>query len=457
MKTDSSPLAVCRKVLGRGRRWGAALEAYAEMGRTVTVKVFSGRVEAVTVAEPRGLGVRAVAEGKVGYAFTADLTEEGIDRVVRQAVANLEVVDADPFAGLPEGGSWAYPELEGLWQPGVGATSVGEKSRLAVRAEQAALAVSMVEAVEESVYTDEETRVAIASTTGVEVESERSSCHLWVVAHAGSGPARQSGLGFTASREPAGLEPEEAGREAGLKASSLVGAEPCQTGTYTVVFDREVVAALLAYLVQALSADAVQKGKSVFAGKRGERLGSPLVTLTDDGLAAGGLATNPFDGEGIPRGRTELLSAGVLLSYLHISYTARKAGIDPLTIGNANRASYRVPPRVGTSNLVMREGSGTLLDLVSRVGDGFYVDSATGLHSGVNPVSGEISIGVTGRLIEGGALGRPVREVTVATDFVSLLGGVSDLAADGRWIPLYGSAYVPSVAVTGVAVAGADK
>jgi PmbA protein len=109
---------------------------------------------------------------------------------------------------------------------------------------------------------------------------------------------------------------------------------------------------------------------------------------------------------------------------------------------------------VGLSNLVLRPGEGELEDLLRRVGTGLYVDSAAGLHSGVNPVSGEISVGVTGRLIEDGEAGRPVREVTIATDFISLLRSIGDLAGDLRWIPLYGSVRTPSIAVQGVAVSG---
>ena len=92
--------------------------------------------------------------------------------------------------------------------------------------------------------------------------------------------------------------------------------------------------------------------------------------------------------------------------------------------------------------------------MLGRVGTGLYVENAAGLHSGVNVISGEVSVGVTGRLIENGALGRPVREVTVATDFLSFLGSVSDLAGDSRWIPLYGSVCTPSLAVERITVSG---
>lgn len=449
-----SPLEVARMALNRGRGLGVELEAFAESGRTVAVKVFGGEVESVSLAEPRGLGVRAIKAGRVGYAFTADLSAVGIDRVLSRALATMEVVDADEWIHLPTGPERGYPDVGGLWSSGVRSTTLKEKMKLALRAEEAALAAPEVETVEESAYSDEESRLAIASTAGVEVESERSFCYVWAVAHAGRGDDRQSGLGFDAGRDPGGLDPVAAGREAADRARALLGARPCPTGTYTVVLDREVGAALLSYVAQALSADAVQKGRSVFAGRLGERLASSLVSLDDDGLASPGMASNPFDGEGVARRVTTLLADGILCTYLHNSYTARKAGKGLESTGNAARASYRATPKVGASNLVVRPGLGTLDDLVARVGTGLYVDNVSGLHSGVNVISGEISVGITGRLIEGGALARPVREATIAGDFVNLLGSVSDLAADQRWIPLYGSACTPSLAVTGVAVSG---
>lgn len=449
-----SPLAIARRALDRGTRLPADLEVFCEAGRTVSIKVFGGEVESISVAEPSGMGVRAVRDGRVGYAFTADLSDVGLDAVLAAAVANVEVSDPDLFASLPGQTAGGYPRIAGLWKPGVGSMSLESKVELALAVERRALACPGVETVEESAYADEESRIAICSSTGVEAEAEHSFCYVWAQAHAGSGDDRQTGLGYDAAREPANLDAEAAGKEAGDKAAALVGAKPCRTGTYSLVLAPEVIAALLSYLAQGLSADAVQKGRSLFADRLGTAIGSSAVTLVDDGLAPDGMASNPFDGEGVPRRKTMLLQAGVLGSYLHSSYTARKAGAGVSSTGNAERGSYRVVPRVAASNLVLAPGLGTLTELCTRVGDGLYVENASGLHSGVNVVSGEISVGVTGRLIEAGALGRPVREVTIATDFLSLLGSIVDLGADTRWIPLYGSVCAPSVAVERVVVSG---
>lgn len=449
-----SPLQIAGRALDRGSRLGADLEIYFQGGRTTAIKVYGGEVESISVAQPRGLGVRAFKNGQVGYAFTADLSDSGMDAVLAAAVANVEATDPDPYAALPARAVAGYPSISDLWRPGVGQMSLEDKVGLAVAVERRALACPYVDTVEESVYSDEESRIAICSSSGVQAESEHSFCFVYAQALAGRDGDRQSGLGFSVARDPGDLEAEAAGVEAGQKAAALLGARPCKTGSYTVVFAHEVAAALLSYIVQGLNADAVQKGRSPFAGRLDQAVGSALATLVDDGLAPGGMATNPFDGEGVPRQSTTLLQAGVLQAYLHSSYTARKAGEDVLSTGNADRGSYRSVPRVAASNLVLAPGSGTLDDLVGRVGTGLYVENAAGLHSGVNAVSGEVSVGVTGRLIENGVLAAPVREVTIATDFLSFLNSVSDLAADARWIPIYGSVCTPSVAVQGITVSG---
>src|SRR5204862_135584 len=109
---------------------------------------------------------------------------------------------------------------------------------------------------------------------------------------------------------------------------------------------------------------------------------------------------------------------------------------DRAPTGNAGRGSYRSPPSVGMTNLILQPREGTLDELVARAGDGLYVTDVAGLHSGVNPVSGTFSVGASGRLIENGELGRPVRELTIASDLVSMLRAGEGVGSAGRWVPL---------------------
>jgi PmbA protein len=161
------------------------------------------------------------------------------------------------------------------------------------------------------------------------------------------------------------------------------------------------------------------------------------LRIADDGTDADGFASAPFDGEGSPRRRTPLIEDGRLATFLYDTRTGRRG--DHPTTGNAERGSYRSPPTVGTSNLVVDAGDATPEQLIARAGDGLYVTDVAGLHSGVNPVSGTFSVGATGRLIENGELSTPVREITIASDLVTMLKGVQGVGSEPRWVPFGGS------------------
>jgi PmbA protein len=219
-----------------------------------------------------------------------------------------------------------------------------------------------------------------------------------------------------------------------------------------VVLDAFVAASFIGFIGAMLSADAVQRGRSLFAGREGDEVADPALRLADDGTDPGGPASAPFDGEGVSTRRTGLLEDGRLLGFLYDSRTARRAGRS--STGNASRASYRSPPSVGTTNLVIEPGEEELAGLVELAGDGLYVTDVAGLHSGVNPVSGTFSVGASGRLIQGGELGAPVRELTIASDLVSMLRSVRAVGSEARWIPFGGSVKAPPILVGEMAVSG---
>jgi len=446
-------IAVGRDVLARGKRFPGDLEVFVEQSETTSIKAYQGEVESLVTGAPRGLGVRYVEGSRWGYAYTGDFSRAALDLVVSMAVSNTAVSDSDEFVKLPEAPD-AYSEVPGLWRSALLETPLEKKIHLALEAERVALASPHIETVEESSYVDHASRVAILSSRGVEVYGEQTFCYVYLSAHARRGDEVQTGLGFNTGREPGELDASAAGREAARKAADLLGARPCPTGRYTVVLDREAAAAVIGVAAQALSADAVQKGRSLFAGRVGQRIAADSFTLVDDGLHLDGMETAPFDDEGVPRGVTPLVEKGILSGFLHDTYTAAREGEGARSTGNARRGGYRVSPGVLPSNLVLTQGEGTLDELAARVGSGVYIVGITGLHSGANPVTGEFSVGAYGHMIEGGAIGSPVREITIASDLVSLLTNVSDSAGDARWIPFHGSVLTPSLAIFDVTVAG---
>jgi PmbA protein len=419
------------------------------------IRVFDGEVESLTEAGERGLGVRVWTCGRAGYAYGTDLSDEGIEAVASGAVEAARVSDPDEFAAAPEPADAAPGEIAGLHDPELASWDSERKVDMAKAIERAARdADERVSAVETTVYVDEESRAALASSRGVESSFEATFAYAFIQAIAGEGEARETGLGFGLGRSPGALEPEAIGREAAERATQLLGSAKPESRTCPVVLDPTVAASFAGFVGGVLCADAVQRGRSPFAGRLGEEIASAALTLADDGRDPEGMASAPVDAEGLARGRTTLIDSGTLAAYLHDSYTARREGDGTRSTANAARSGYRSPPSVSTSNLVVTPGELDLGGLLAEAGDGLYISDVAGLHSGVNPVSGQFSVGASGLAISGGELADPAREFTIASDLVSMLSAVRAAGRDARWVPFGGSVKTPPLLVGEMAIGG---
>ena len=175
------------------------------------------------------------------------------------------------------------------------------------------------------------------------------------------------------------------------------------------------------------------KGRSIFAGRIGEPVAAPGVTLVDDPTDARAYGASSHDGEGLACRRNVLISDGVLRMFVYDTVSARRAGAT--STGSAVRGGFAGTPSAGCRALVLSPGSEDYEDILAAVGDGLYVQSVTGVHSGVNAVSGDFSVGAEGLTIRGGVLDQPVREVTVASTLQRMLQSVVHVGADLRWLP----------------------
>jgi PmbA protein len=427
-------------------------DAWCEDAVDRTVRVYGGAVESVLEAGSRGAGLRVFVGGRSGYAYGSDLSEEGLEDLAAAATGAAGVTDPDEHAGIPEKPGAA--EVGPLFSDEIGRWTMDRRVDLALAVERAARERdALITNVEDTVYADSAGRVALANSAGFASNFEQSQCYAFAYAFAGEGEDRMTGMGVGVARGPESLDPEAIGHEAADRALALHGARQPASRRCPVVLDPYVAASFASVIGNTLSADAVQRGRSLFAGKEGEQIADHRLRLVDDGLAPDGLATAPFDGEGMPQQRTPLIEDGTLRGFLYDTYTGRRGHHE--STGNGVRGSYRTPPSVSPTNLIVEPGDLDESDLVSAAGEGFYVMSVSGLHSGVNPISGTFSVGATGRLIAGGELAEPVREVTIASDLVSMLKAVTGVGTNTRWVPFGGSVKVPSLLIGEMTVAGA--
>ncbi|MEI6448687.1 MAG: TldD/PmbA family protein [Actinomycetes bacterium] len=438
-------------VLERARAKGAAeVEVYAERSTSRRIKVYRQEVEQLTAAQRRGLGVRVFAGGAVGHAYTSDLSDGALDAVVQRAIDHAAVSDPDEFVAVPQpGGAPAdvHPFDERL-------THATDERRieLAMAVEAAALAADpRVKTVEDSMCADGDGEVFIASSAGVRGSYRANQCYATANVLAEKDGKVETGYSYTVGRALEDLDPAACGREAAERACRLLGARKCPSMKAPVVLDPFVSAAFFGVLSAALTADAVQKGRSLFAGREGQQVADEILELVDDGTLPDGLDSAPFDGEGTPCRRTPLISCGVLQGFLYNTYTARKAGCG--STGNGLRGSYSGLPGVYPTNLVVSGPVTPVADIIAGMHRGVLVTGAMGVHSGANPVSGQFSVGISGILIEDGELTTPVHEVTLAGDIITMLTSVRALGDDARWMP-GGSILTPSVVIDGMAIGG---
>jgi PmbA protein len=435
---------------------GEGMEVYVTRGTETEVAAYEGEVESLTSADSSGVGIRVVvgdAEGpgsQVGFAWAGSLEPDVIAATLADARDNARFATPDPDVVLAVPDGVAAVELD-QWDDGVVSTPMEKKIALAIELERATRSADpRVRQVSSADYSDSRAEVALASTTGILSSRRRTNASLSVDAIAGEGGETQTGGGFSVGRGPADLVPDEAMDDAVLRATRMLGAQKPPSAHCTVVFDPRVVSTLLGVISSALSGEAVVKGRSFFAGRIGEAIAAGGITLVEDPTDARAYGASSHDGEGLACRRNVLISDGILRMFVYDTVSARRAGTT--STGSAVRGGFAGTPGAGCRALVLSPGTKGHDEILAAVGDGLYVQSISGIHSGVNTVSGDFSVGAEGLLIQGGVLGQPVREVTVASTLQRMLQSVVEIGGDLRWLP--GAAAGQTLAIADMSLSG---
>jgi PmbA protein len=422
-------------------------EAFFDREEELSIEVREGEVENLKVAQDAGLGVRVIQGGRLGYAYTTGLTRGDVVGTLEAALANARAASEDAYYTLPQPAK-NYPELD-IDDSSLGEVSLEEKIELARRIERSGRSFDQLVRITEQVsYEEVRFEIAIANTEGISLTSKGSFCGGVAAFVAGKDGDLQTGFSVDFVRKLKELDVEAIGKEAASKAVRMLGAQRLKTKRVPVIMDPYVVASFLGMMASALSAEAVQKGRSLFAGKVGERVASTEVNIADDGARPGGILSSPFDGEGVPTQRTVLVEGGVLQGFLHNSYTAAKDGVS--STGNAVRGSFQSPPQLGSTNFYLSPGKRTPEEIIRETGEGFYLTEVMGMHT-ANPISGDFSLGAAGIWIHNGELTTPVRGMVIAGNILELLDRVDAVGSDLRFFASKGA---PTIRVANLTVSG---
>lgn len=448
--SDDSLLSLVSRIAEQARP-GEELEVYASRGVETDVRAYDGEVEQLSSAASAGVGIRVVADQRQGFAYAGTLDEEAIAQSLAEARDNAKFATPDEHLGLavPDG---VAPVSLDLWDDELSSMTTSAKVEMALELERRVRGGDpRVRQVDAADYGDMAAEAAIATSTGITSTARRTICSLSVSAIAGDGADSQTGVGFSAGRGPGDVDSEHAAVDAIERATRMIGATKAKSGRCVVVLDSRVTSTLLSVISSALSGEAVTKGRSLFAGRVGQEVAGPLVTLVDDPTDARAFGASGHDAEGLACRRNVLIDAGVLQGFVFDTTAARRAGTS--STASAVRGGYATTPVAGCRALLLSPGSLDAQQILAEVGEGFFVQSISGVHSGVNAVSGDFSVGAEGLMIRGGVLAEPVREGTIASTLQRMLQEIVHVGADVEWLP--GLAAGQTLAVDGMVLSGA--
>lgn len=433
--------------LDRVRGYGVEGEAFLLYDRVLSIEISGGQVETLKEAEQMGLGVRVFNRRRMGFAYSTDLSPTAIEEVVGNAVSISTYTAADEFNQFPDG-KQIYPAMT-TYDAGLAAKSLEDKIELARAVERVARAHdSRIKLVERAGYEETDFSSLIMNSGGLYAYGKGNHCGLHISLVAREEEDSQNGFAFLFHKKIACLDPRQVGEEAAMRAVRSLKGRTISSAQMPCLMEPYVVTRFMNLLAVSIQADAVQKGKSRLADRVGQKVAASSMNLVDDATYEDGMASFPFDGEGVPAQRNTVIAEGSLQEFLYDNYTALKAGRK--SSGNAVRGSFRSLPGVGTTNFMLSAGSVRPEDMMADIGSGFYITEVMGMHT-ANPISGDFSVGAAGIMIEHGQLTFPVRGVTIAGNLWQLLQEVETVGSDLRF---FGGKAAATVRLKSISIAG---
>ena len=428
----------------------AEYELYYQAGSSTSVDTFQHSINEFSSSYSGGVCFRCIVNGKMGYASTEDLSVEQAKAVVRNAVDNAQNLEAEEAVFLGEGGqeyeavedkSYPLPTTEEL------IAKVLETTEKLYAADPMAVDGCQTQGIIET------SEVAIYNSKGLDLQQKNSAAGLIAVGVVSNGEEMNNDYQIKLGQLDK-IDTDELVKKAINGAKEKLGGEVAPTGQYPVVFSPEAMCSLLGVYTSIFNSEAAQKGLSKLAGKEGEIIAAPCVSLIDDPFHKDSPEPMNFDAEGSPTHKKAIIENGVLNTLLYNLKTAAVAG--KKTTGNASKAGYDSPVGIRPFTLYLEGGEMTEEALLQKAGNGVYITDLSGLHAGADAISGDFSLQSAGYMIENGVKTTYVKSFTVAGNFYELLKNIVALANNSHLPRAMGSTNLgaPTTLVDGLSVAG---
>lgn len=421
-------------------------ELFIGQSYNLSFSLFHSEVDNYSTSNGFSIIARGLFNGKFGVASCDSWSNAKAEYLVNEIVTNAKLSENDDpvfiFAGSPK-----YKKIN-IFNKDLEKVSIDDKMNALFKLEKLVKEgdprISEVEGVE---YEESKSTTTLMNSKGLKLTQKSNYFVIYGAALAKENEVAKSNFELFFDNDFSKLNVDDLGKKIVKGAVEQLGGEACQTGTYKVVFDPQAFRYLLNFYVSQADAEEVQKKSSLFIGKLNQKVASKKVTIMDMPLAKS-LFARPFDDEGVATSNRAVIKNGVLQTYFYNLTTAAKDGVE--TTGNAQRSGSTIS--AGPFYLVLKPGKKSQEQLFEDVKDGVYITDLSGLHSGLNPQSGNFSLVAGGFLIKNGKKDRPLDMITVSGNLQTLFNDIVDIGNDVRVFPSAiscSSVVVKKLAITG--------
>lgn len=424
-------------------------EVYYVDRESLSINVYNEEVEKYNLTTSYGLSFRGKINGKIGYSYTEILDEYAIEMLVKNAKESALTIENEDIQFIYEGDkeysavNTYYNTLENI--------PADKLIDLALNMEKEAKTLdNRVVSFGGCGIGYNKAKYGIINSKGLNLENKSNLLSAYVVPIIKNQEDMHDGMGYIIATSLDEVNPKLLAQDGVNEALSRIGGRSIPSGKYNTIINNEAMVSLLSTFAGVFSGDAAQKGLSLLKGKEGEIIANKKVTLLDNPHLENGLASVPFDDEGVATKKKDIIHEGKLITLLHNLKTAHKGNTK--STGNGFKNSYASPVGVSPTNLYLEKGEKSFDDLLKEIGEGLLITEFAGLHSGANSITGDFSLAAKGFYIKEGKKEYPVEQITVAGNFFDLLKNIEEIGNDLKF-PM-SSVGSPSVKVDGLSIAG---
>jgi len=416
-----------KRILDKCVRGGAELaEVYNLSQKELNLSVRDSKVETISKSTPGGAAIRFFSGGKSAFAHTTDISNRAIDELISQLSKLAENTTSDKSANLS--GPLAKIANLDINSPDYAGVPIDRKIEYLKNLEQMALKYDpLIKQTNGASYKETITTLNLANSNGLDISYDSTLYKIGLSIAATKNDEMFPGEGeYTVRRFNDLPQPEDIVDQTASTAIQLVGGTTVESGDYEIIFTPEGARSILYGLAFALNGEHYLKGSSFLAGKMGEKFADSILNVYDDAAMLRGIASRPFDDEGIASKKLALIENGTLTNVMYDMKTAAKAGTE--SSASATRKDYFSFPEISYSNFYIEPGKDKIEDVIASCKKGIIVKITQGW--GLHSVTGQYSAGINGILVKNGKRIKPVANVTLAAGLDDIFKGIGAICDD---------------------------